>query len=121
MQLTTANGATIQVKVGTPVLYFKADTTTNLRGPRAVYDYENNRAIIELGTVLDPAVKHRYDQTQSETVNGATLNGLEFFYHKITNPEVDAFVKPYNPKTYILMSAGPDGVFGTKDDVTNFQ
>lgn len=123
IELTTAppGVTTIRVKVGTPVLYFKADTTTRFMDPRSVYDYEDNQAIIELGTVLDPTVKHRYDQSESETVNGTPMDGDDFFYHKITNPDVDAFEKPYNPRTYILMSAGPDGVFGTKDDVTNFE
>ena len=130
IELTTAAGTTIRVKVGTPVLYFKADTTSRLftddplgisNHANWIYNYEDNRAIIELGTVLDPTVKHRYDASESETVNGTPMNGVEFFYHKIKNPDVDAFEKPYNPKTFILMSAGPDGVFGTKDDVTNFE
>lgn len=128
VKLTTANGVEVQVKVGSPVLYFKADTTTNnFKGTpplgnyrRFVYNYEDNRAVIELGTVLDQAVKHRYDQNESEMVNGQARDGVQFFYHKIMNPGVDAYEKAYNPKTFILMSAGPDGVFGTKDDVTNF-
>ncbi len=128
VQLTTASGVDIQVKIGSPVLYFKADTTTsNFKGTpplgnhtRFVYNYEDNRAIIELGTVLDQTVKHRYDQNENEIVNGQSRNGLEFFYHKIMDQGVDAYEKPHNAKTFILMSAGWDGVFGTKDDVTNF-
>ena len=126
--LTTATGVEVKVKVGTPVLYFKADATTgNFKGTpplgnytRSIYNYEDNRAVIELGTVLEPTVKHRYDESESEMVNGVSVDGLQFFYHKIMNPGVDAFEKPYNPKTFILISAGSDGVFGTKDDVTNF-
>ena len=126
--LTTPTGGTSRAKVGTPVLYFKADTTTdNFKSTlplgdhtKFIYNYEDNRAIVELGTVLDQTVEHRYDQTQNETVNGEPRDGLQFFYHKITNPGVDASEKPYNHNTFILMSAGPDGVFGTKDDVTNF-
>ena len=127
--LTTATGGTIRVKVGTPVLYFKADATTkNFKSTlplgnyrKFIYNYEDNRAIIELGTVLDQTVKHRYDENESEMVNGVSRNGVQLFYHNITDPGVDAFEKPYNHNTFILMSAGPDGVFGTKDDVTNFQ
>lgn len=130
IELTTPTGGTNRVKVGTPVLYFKADTTSKLfmgNDPLGIanhanwtYNYDDNQAIIELGTVLDPTtVRHKYEE--GETVNGTSLTGIEFFYHKITNPGVDAFEKPYNHNTFILMSAGPDGVFGTKDDVTNFQ
>lgn len=28
---------------------------------------------------------------------------------------------PYNPETYILLSAGPDGLFGTADDIANYE
>ncbi len=30
-------------------------------------------------------------------------------------------VKPVNPDTYLLISAGPDGIYGTNDDINNFQ
>lgn len=129
--LTTPTGGTNRVKVGTPVLYFKADTRSRLFmgtdllgiGNRAnwVYNYEDNRAIIELGTVLDPTtVKHDFDESQQVTHNGQTMDGMDWFYETIKDSRVDAYDKPHNPKTFILMSAGPDGVFGTKDDVTNF-
>ncbi len=113
-------------KVGTPVLYFKADTASRLfmrtdplgivNRANWIYNYEDNRAIIELGTVLDPAVKHDFDESQQ--VQG--MNGLAWFYETIKDSRVDAYDKPHNAKTFILISAGWDGVFGTRDDVTNF-
>ena len=30
-------------------------------------------------------------------------------------------LKPRNPERFIMMSAGPDGLYGTTDDVNNFQ
>jgi len=27
---------------------------------------------------------------------------------------------PHNAETFILLSAGPDGLFGTEDDIANF-
>jgi len=30
-------------------------------------------------------------------------------------------MRPYKPDTFILMSAGFDGEYGTNDDITNFQ
>ena len=130
VDITTASGATISIKVGTPVLYFKADTTSRMFmgtdplgiGNHAnwIYNYEDNRAIIGLGTVLDPAEKHDFEEGRQVTHNGQTMDGLEWFYETIKDSRVDAYDKPHNPKTFILISAGPDGVFGTKDDVTNF-
>ncbi len=127
--LTTPTGGTAQVKVGTPVLYFKADTRSRLfmgtdpLGNRAnwIYNYEDNRAIIDLGTVMDQTVRHDFEAGRQVTHDGRTMDGLEWFYETIKDSRVDAYDKPHNHKTFILMSAGPDGVFGTKDDVTNFE
>ena len=52
-------------------------------------------------------------------VPGNHVRGIENFYADITNPRV-SYEKPYNPNTFILISAGWDSVFGTKDDITNF-
>ncbi len=118
------------VKVGSPVLYFKADTTSRLFmrtdplgiGNHAnwIYNYEDNRAIIGLGTVLDQTVRHDFEAGRQVTHNGQTMDGLNWFYETIKDSRVDAYDKSHNPKTFILISAGWDGVFGTKDDVTNF-
>jgi len=43
------------------------------------------------------------------------------FAYTIWNPNVTAAPRPYNEKSYLLISAGPDGVFGTPDDVANFE
>ncbi|RKY09540.1 MAG: hypothetical protein DRP66_01955 [Planctomycetota bacterium] len=127
--LTTATGGTNRVKVGTPVLYFKADTTSRLFtddplgiGNHAnwIYNYDDNQAIIDLGTVPDQTVRHDFEAGRQTTRNVPAMDGLNWFYETIKDSRVDAYDKPHNAKTFILMSAGPDGVFGTKDDVTNF-
>ncbi len=43
------------------------------------------------------------------------------FGYTVWNPNVTAIPKPYNEKSYILISAGPDGVFGSPDDIANFE
>ena len=40
--------------------------------------------------------------------------------HKSEQASVGS-VKPVNPDTYLLISAGPDGIYGTNDDINNFQ
>jgi hypothetical protein len=46
------------------------------------------------------------------------------FYSYIEDKKVDISIsgisRPYNPKSFILISAGFDGIYGTKDDITNF-
>ena len=43
------------------------------------------------------------------------------FTRTIWNPSVVAMARPHNDKSFILLSAGPDGIFGTADDVANFE
>ena len=38
----------------------------------------------------------------------------------IRDPKISSPKRPYNPDTYILISAGPDGYYGTADDIHNF-
>ena len=42
------------------------------------------------------------------------------FAYTIRNPKITAADRPYNEDSYILLSAGPDGRYGTGDDIANF-
>lgn len=42
------------------------------------------------------------------------------FYQRIQNPNFISPLRPYRAESFILHSAGPDGRFGTADDVFNF-
>ncbi len=133
-RVTLANGE--RVKAGTPVLYFRADTTTKRfmgADPIAnyrqwIYNFDDNRPILELPTIEDQTVRHRYHPAETTEHNGQNLDGIALFYEIIRNPQfrtLDAAGgiigdKPFNPNTFILISAGWDGIFGTRDDVTSF-
>ena len=120
-----------KIKVGSPILYYKANAASRYfigdlpdvpETSRWIYDYEDNRAIIELGMMEDQMVDHHFDQAFTDDDG---KNGWEVFYKTITNPAVDPtatgqFMKPFNPKTHILISAGWDGIYGTDDDISNF-
>jgi hypothetical protein len=43
------------------------------------------------------------------------------FSRTIWNPSVIATPRPHNDKSFILLAAGADGVFGTGDDLANFE
>lgn len=133
IELTMPDGNTENIKVGSPVLYFRADQTTdkfsgsNPVAPYSdyIYNYDDNRAIVNLTTVRDDTVYHNYGDnpanTGTITSDGKTFaTGDLYFYYKIWNKRIDTYEKPYNPKTFLLISAGWDGIFGTKDDITNF-
>jgi hypothetical protein len=61
---------------------------------------------------------------------GDTTNSYEFFYGNpaatppvigyIQDPKVTARPWPYRPDSYLLISAGADGLYGTPDDICNF-
>jgi len=114
-------------KVGTPVLYFKADPSSQIFDPakpaNSIYNFWDNADLINLGPVVPrPGIVHHFTETYTEIdpASGMTVNGKQLFYKAITNPQVRPQVRPYNNDSYILMSAGYDGLFGTKDDIYNF-
>jgi len=42
------------------------------------------------------------------------------FGYTVINPNSGTVLRPHNAETFILLSAGPDGLFGTEDDIANF-
>lgn len=129
---------TIDGKVGSPVLYFKADPTKPFRvddsrnpvpvptaNQKWIYNFDDNIDLLNLpwlrepGSPLDLAGMPPHYQARDD-YPGAT--GAELFYKLLTQREDTNtnFYKPYNKDTFILISAGWDGIYGTKDDLTNF-
>jgi hypothetical protein len=101
-------------KTGMSVLYYKADTTkgshdvNNPDNPDNIYNYKDNYDLLALGVPGKPGVKHPLYEDPS------------LFYIMTQNFRVGSKSIPFNKDTYILISAGQDGLFGTSDDITNF-
>jgi len=38
----------------------------------------------------------------------------------ILNPNINVLKRPYRADSFILLSAGPDALYGTPDDILNF-
>lgn len=114
-RITLAEGK--NVKAGTPILYYKANTSSKTMegfplGDR-IYNCRDNLSLIQLGVLpdADPGDKHKLEDNA----------GLYFYdeEYKIIDPKVK--IKwPYRPDSYILISAGADGLYGTSDDICNF-
>jgi len=105
-------------KAGSPILYYKANTSskkmTGLQ-PNRIYSSFNNLALLKLNRMTDNKPHPLGD-------------GIgDYFYdedYKIIDPKIlDATEKkwPYRPDSYILISAGADGLYGTSDDICNFE
>jgi prepilin-type N-terminal cleavage/methylation domain-containing protein len=120
------------VMAGTPILYYKANamsltfpdvtdsnTISDVNDCGDIYCSHDNQALIDLYQMMKPQVAdqanmHLFDSEYPG--NGGIWN----FYNAITNKQILSQPRPYNATTYILMSAGYDGVFGTRDDIYNF-
>lgn len=121
-KITIAPGHT--AKAGTPILYYKADTTKKKfdgigipPGSQDVYNFMDNFPLIQVADTADgtPPGDHPL----------ATLGGMYFYnqqYKIIDQKILSSTTKPWphRPDSYILISAGLDGRYGTEDDILNF-
>lgn len=120
-------------KTGMPILYFRAnkqfteqDSVTDTAGGAATYDddiynLDDNNFTLQLGTT-DGTIDHPLiiDSKGTSTEYGLDDASLEIFDKMIVNPKVTAISRPFRAESYILISAGKDGLFGTPDDIFNF-
>ena len=78
-----------------------------------IYDFFDNQSIVRLGRMND-GKEHPF------------FTDAEFYFYSesgILDPRAMAASGidwPYRPDSYILISAGADGLYGTNDDITNF-
>jgi len=102
-------------KVGMPILYYKADTSKTAHdvddpnNPDNIYNYKDNHALLALGVPGKPGVKH------------PMYEDPKIFYEITKNHKNLTQNEPHRAETYILISAGPDGLYGTPDDIANFE
>jgi type II secretory pathway pseudopilin PulG len=107
-------------KMGMPILYYKADTSklihdvNNPNNPDNIYNYKDNHEFLGLGLPWDIGTKCPLWQ-----------DGGKNFYEKIQDKSALPIKRPYNKNSYILISAGGDGIYGTggsfkTKDVFNF-
>lgn len=134
---------------GYPILYWRADAVGDLvadntdanngggggdsigGAARGVYHYADNRRLIDpdsadsRNTVLTLRKGANRHQLKFDNVNNGNRPANQAFAFGtfqafINDPRVSAKHQPYRSDSYILLSAGPDGVFGTADDIANF-
>ena len=125
---------------GAPILYYKANTNNKTIDANyasatidRTYNYFDNNPLIQLGKLTangNLGLAHPfaypvgaeypvfYDDKTSYTP-GTTYGGSGIGYG-IRDPRISRPVRPYRPDSYILISAGPDGYYGTADDIHNY-
>jgi len=116
-------------KAGMPILYFRANTRARYHEPARlgagpidptenIYNYWDNRMLVQLGQpdVPAPANVHKFEDPLE--------NPPDRFYKNTENFEITSatgLARPFRADSYILMSAGYDGDYGTADDIYNFE
>jgi type II secretory pathway pseudopilin PulG len=111
-------------KVGMPVLYYKADPSklahdaATAPAPAVantnIYNFDDNYAITALGCPWEAT------RTTEHPMYKPDPPGPLVFLNAITNTKVAPTPRPHNEGSYILLSAGYDGLYGTQDDIYNF-
>jgi type II secretory pathway pseudopilin PulG len=106
-------------KTGTPILYFRARSNysqQNINDTQGlvddIYNLEDNINLLGLGMPND--------STGHTVMDTTTYSEYENFENMIVNENLTTIRRPYRADSYILISAGKDGDFGTADDVFNF-
>lgn len=126
---------TVSGRAGMPILYFKADSTKRFRVDSSrqtvtnpteayykdwIYNFDDNLPVLQLSWLRDTTQNGA--DVHYKDPDDTSKNQAQVFYEQITQ-QGDAsrnFYTPYNASTFILLSAGWDGVYGTKDDIVNF-
>jgi len=125
---------------GGPIVYLRADPAGRViadRSPsdladasrRGIFHYADNQVLLDSGTVTALQLTaggrdHRLLFGYPAILLPANLdssNPNHSFQIYIRNTSIEARVAPQRPDSYLLISAGPDGVYGTGDDIANFE
>jgi len=111
-------------KTGMPILYYKADTSNDRHDPNDpytptptdskgnIYNFYDNQELIALGKP--------WEQAGSGSLGHSLFDPIRF-YRNTRNDKITTVHRPYRTDSYILISAGFDGEYGTADDICNYE
>ncbi len=112
-------------RVGSPILYYKADVSSTTHDDTSVptarlsiYNCQDNQELIDLGIAWDLAFAH--PMASGGTDPDGNPAEWEIFYRMTRDEKVGVIPRPKMVDSYILISAGYDGLYGTRDDIFNF-
>lgn len=113
-------------KTGMPILYFRANASNPRLVPSALGIFPWFKEGDSYSTSQDAV--YNVNENFPFYVNSPAGGGLhpmwnaagrELFYKRIANPNFTSPQRPYRASSFILLSAGPDGLYGSPDDVLN--
>jgi prepilin-type N-terminal cleavage/methylation domain-containing protein len=121
---------------GYPILYWRADSSGRTMAsvdrsrtdlPRGIYWYEDNLALTDMGSIEKLVLSKAggAHAIEWELSGGPWIPPnwppAGYFQGYIVNKAVQARLEPSRADSYLLVSPGADGRYGTADDVTNFE
>jgi prepilin-type N-terminal cleavage/methylation domain-containing protein len=126
----TKNLATKKM-TGSPILYYRADTTktqhdgSDLTAVTSstynVFDAMSDPSVANDSIVdLAPLATKTGHHPMSPASGGDYWETINLFYTMTQNPNFTSPPRPYRAESFILQSAGPDSLYGTPDDMFNF-
>jgi competence protein ComGC len=125
--------------IGMPILYYRANVSGNshphyqnnqpggtevgtINYELNIYDYSDNDMLVQMGMPFNN-YSHLMAFGGGTTMHDdpmRTSNPI-YFYHNTYDENVPILTgRPHRPDSFILLSAGFDGEYGTSDDITNF-
>ncbi|MHC4457122.1 MAG: type II secretion system protein [Planctomycetota bacterium] len=115
-------------RIGMPILYYRADITKFghewQRGGQNelnIYNTNDNQDLIDLGLPWDIDGDDHLIATRGLFTPDGRDTDPQIFYDMTEDKNVTAVPRPYRSDSYILLSAGYDNIYGTRDDVVNFR
>jgi prepilin-type N-terminal cleavage/methylation domain-containing protein len=109
-------------QIGMPILYYRANTaptmwdwSTYTNATQSAYNvYDALSASLSAGSDGIAGLDTPFGGVHPLIANPS------LFYNKIQNPNFTNPERPYRAQSFILHSAGEDGLYGTEDDIFNF-
>jgi len=113
-------------RTGMPILYYKADVSRQMHvwqfpnNDLNIYNYDDNWELVNLALPFAASYNHPIAAGGQPTQDGGISDETVFYKDMIRDNNVTAIPRPVRPDSYILISAGFDGEYGTDDDIFNF-
>jgi len=114
-------------RIGSPILYYKAnvssalfDDTSPATVRQSIYNCLDNQQLIDVGIAWDLGSGFQHPMASSGNDPDGNPASWKKFYEIVRDQKVSVMPRPKMQESYILISAGYDGLYGTRDDVFNF-
>lgn len=110
---------------GMPILYYRANTSQIGNNPlHDDWDYNtynlNDSYCDGQGIIRRPIPFQSSEPAHPLADCWSDERAANYFYGMIKNPNFTSPERPYRANSFLLHSAGPDGLYGTPDDMFNF-